>query len=241
MTRNHALTPEPITATLTTAGARVRVVASDRSDTVVLVEPIDSTNESHVKVAEKTEVDLSAGELSIKTTKPGDKDGSIAITIELPAASRLALNTAWTEVRADGRFGDCVLNVSSGQVRLDHIAALRGNVGAGAVAIGRVAGTATLDGGDRGSIDIDRAEGDVTARAGNCPIRIGRMTRGRAELSNASGGIEVGIGEGTAASVDAKSTKGAVRNSVPTRESGTEVTVHARTRLDDIVIHPAAG
>jgi hypothetical protein len=34
-------TPGPITATVQVAGAQVRVSASDRTDTVVLVEPID--------------------------------------------------------------------------------------------------------------------------------------------------------------------------------------------------------
>lgn len=272
-------TPEPITATLTTAGAKVRVAASDRSDTLVQVEPIDSASKSDVKVAENTKVDFSAGELSIKTTKPGDKNGSVAITIELPIGSTLALNTAWTDVRAHGLLGDCVLDVASGQVQLDHIAALRGRLAAGEVAIEHIYGTATIDGGTAGvrigevkgavryegstgkvwighalsdidlsgasgSFDIDRAEADVTVKAANCPIRVGRLTRGQAELSNASGGIEVGIGEDTAASVDAKSTKGTVRNSLPAQDDPDEfdnkVKVYARTRHDDIVIRRAA-
>lgn len=267
------VTPEPITATLTTAGARVRVAASERSDTVVLVEPVDSANKSDLKVAENTKVDFSAGELSVRTTKSGDKNGSVAITIELPAGSRLVLNTAWTDVHAEGLLGSCELNVASGQVQLDHIAALRGNLAAGEVAVGHVAGTVDIDGGaagvrigeaagvvryegstgkvwighalsdvglggSSGSFDIDRADGNVVATAANCPIRIGRLTGGQAELTNASGGIEVGIGEG-AAQVDAKSTKGSVRNSVQD-SADSDIKVYARTRLDDIVIHPAA-
>ncbi|SHG22110.1 DUF4097 family beta strand repeat-containing protein [Streptoalloteichus hindustanus] len=272
-------TPEPITATLTTAGARVRVAASHRSDTVVLVEPINSADKSDVRVAENTEVDFSAGELSIRTTKSGDKTGSVAITVELPIGSRLVLNTAWTDVRADGLLGDCELNTASGQVRLDHIAALRANLSTGGVEIGHVDGSAVIEGGAagvrigevtglvryqgstgkiwighawsdvefgsaRGSVDVDRAEGSVIANAGDCPIRIGRMTRGQAELTNASGGIEVGISEGAVASVDARSTKGVVRSSLPAQDTSgefdNEVRVYARTRLDDIVIHPAA-
>jgi hypothetical protein len=273
-------TPEPITASVTTAGARVRVAASERSDTVVLVEPINSANSSDVKVAEHTEVDLTGGELSVRTTKSGDKNGSVAITIELPVGSRLVLNTAWTDVHAEGLLGDCELNIASGQVQLDHTAALRANLAAGSVAIGHIAGTADIDGGaagvrigevtgvvryqgstgkvwigharsdldlggSSGSFDIDRADGSVTAKAANCPIRIGQLTRGQADLVNASGGIEIGISEGTAASVDATSTKGAVRNSLPAQDGLGEftdkVTVHARTRLDDIVIHRATA
>jgi hypothetical protein len=270
-------TPEPITATLTTAGARVRVVASERSDTVVRVEPVDSASSSDVKVAEKTKVSFSSGALSVKTTKSGAKDGSVAITIELPAGSKLVLNTAWTDVHTDGLFGDCELNIASGHVRLDWVAALRGNVAAGEVTVGHVAGPVDLEGGTAGiriseaagvvryrgstgkvwighaladvdlggsggSFVIDQADGNVIAKAADCPIRIGRMTRGQAELMNAAGGIEVGIGEGATAWVDADSTKGAVRDSLPAQNKAEfSVKVFARTRRDDIVIHRAAA
>ena len=50
-----------------------------------------------------------------------------------------------------------------------------------------------------GGFDIDRADGSVTAKTGDGAIRIGRLTRGQAELLNGSGNIEVGISEGTAA------------------------------------------
>jgi hypothetical protein len=272
-------TPEPITATLTTGGAQVRIAASDRSDTTVLVEPINRANKTDVKVAEHTKVDFAGGELSIETTKAGDRNGSVAITIELPAGSNLVLHTAWSDVHADGPLGDCELHMASGQVRLDHVAALRAQLAAGAVAIEHIGGTATIEGGTAsvrigeaegvvryegatgkiwignaladidlngasGSFDVDRAEGSVIAKAADCPIRIGRMTRGQAELLNASGGIEIGISEGTAAWVDAKSTKGSVRSSLPAQDSpdtfDNRVKIYARTRRDDIVIHRAA-
>jgi hypothetical protein len=47
------VTPGPITAAVQVAGAQVRVAASDRSDTVVLVEPIDEASPSDVKVAQR--------------------------------------------------------------------------------------------------------------------------------------------------------------------------------------------
>jgi len=268
-------TPKPITAALTTAGARVQVVAGERTDTVVRVEPINSADKTDVKVAEKTEVEFSDGELSIRTNKAGDKNGSVAITVELPVGSRLNLNLAWSEVAVDGRLGDCELEMASGQVRLDQVAALRGRMAAGSVAVGRVAGPVDIEGatggvrmgevegvvryqgssgrvwighalsdvdfrGANGSFDIDRAEGDVVAEAADCPIRIGRMTRGRARLMNASGGIEVAVAENSAAAVDAESRKGSVRDSVSapdaSADSTDQVEVYARTRRDDIVI-----
>ncbi|MEO6082974.1 MAG: DUF4097 family beta strand repeat-containing protein [Umezawaea sp.] len=270
-------TPEPITATLTTAGALVRIAASERTDTVVRVEPVNSANKTDVKVAEKTKVDFSAGVLAIKTTKSGGQNGSVAITIELPAGSKLVLNTAWTAVRADGVLGDCEVNTGSGQVQLDRVTTLRGSLGAGGIEVGHIAGTAHIEGSSAGvrigevegvvryqgttgrvwigharsdvdlgsaggSFDIGRADGSVIVKAANCPIRIGQVTRGQVELTNASGGIEIGVSEGTTAEVDAKSTKGLVRSSLPAQDHpGDSVKVYARTRLDDIVIRPAAA
>ena len=273
-------TPGPIAATVQVAGAQVRVTASDRTDTVVLVEPINKASRSDVKVADKTKVDFAGGQLSVKTTTSGDKNGSVAITIDLPTGSSLVAYLAHSGVRADGSFGECELHMASGRVQLDRINALQANIAAGEVAIGHIAGRATIDGGAvavrigevkgtvglrssggqiwighasadldlssaSGGFDIDRADGSVTAKTANGAIRIGRMTRGQAELSNSSGNIEVGISEGTAARVDANSKRGSVRNSVPSQEnpgpSDDKVTVHARTRYGDIIIRRAAS
>ena len=273
-------TPGPIAATVQLAGAQVRVTASDRTDTVVLVEPINEASRSDVKVADKTKVDFAGGQLSVKTTTPGDKNGSVAITIDLPAGSSLVAYLAHSGVRADGSFGESELHMASGRVQLDRVDALQANIAAGEVAIGHIAGRATIDGGavavrisevkgtvglrssggqiwighasadldlssGSGGFDIDRADGSVTAKTGNGAIRIGRLTRGQAELSNRSGNIEVGISEGTAARVDANSKRGSVRNSVPSQEnpdpSDDKVTVHARTRYGDIIIQRAAS
>ena len=192
-------TPGPIAATVEVAGARVRVTASDRTDTVVLVEPINEASRSDVKVASKTKVDFAGGQLSVKTTTPGDKSGSVAIMIDLPAGSSLAAYLAHSSVQVDGS----------------------------------------------GDFDIDRADGSITATTASGAIRIGRMTHGQAKLMNGSGNIEVGIGEGTAASIDVNSERGSVRNSVASQEipdaSAAKVTVYARTRHGDIIIGRAAS
>lgn len=55
-------TPGPVTATVEVAGAQVRVTASDRTDTMVLVEPRNPASRKDVKVAGKTKVDLADGQ-----------------------------------------------------------------------------------------------------------------------------------------------------------------------------------
>jgi hypothetical protein len=273
-------TPEPIAATVEVAGARVRATASDRTDTVVLVEPINETSRSDVKVASNTRVDFADGQLSVTTTTPGDKSGSVAITIDLPAGSSLAVHLAHSSVQVDGPVGQCELQLASGQVQLDRIGALQASIASGEVAIGHIAGRASIDGGafamrlgevngavtlsssggqawigqasadldlssGSGDFDIDRADGSVTATTGKGAIRIGRMTHGQAKLMNGSGNIEVGIGEGAVASIDASSERGAVHDFVSSQgnsgPSDDTVMVHARTRHGDIIIRRAAG
>ncbi|HTQ88054.1 MAG TPA: DUF4097 family beta strand repeat-containing protein [Streptosporangiaceae bacterium] len=272
-------TPGPITATVEAGGAQVRITASDRTDTVVLVEPLDPASRKDVKVADRTTVDFAAGQLTVKTTVAGDKDRSVAITIDLPAGSHLVASLAHSGVHVDGSVGPCELRMASGRVQLDRIDALRADIAAGEVEIGRIAGRADIDGatfavrigeaegpvgitssGGRAwighaaadlefssgssGIDIDRADGSVTATTGSGAIRIGRMTRGQAKLTNGSGDIEVGIGDGTAAHLDVNSERGSVRNSMASPQnpaaSDAQLTVHARTRRGDIVIGRAA-
>jgi hypothetical protein len=139
-------TPGPIAATVVVAGAQVRVTASDRTDTVVLVKPIDKASRSEVKVANKTKVDFVGGHLSVKTTVSGDKNGSVVITIDLPAGSSLLAYLSHSSVHADGTFGECELHMASGRVQLDRISALRANIAAGEVTIGHIAGRANVEG-----------------------------------------------------------------------------------------------
>lgn len=273
-------TAGPITAKVQVAGARVRVTASDRTDTVVLVEPIDTKSQKDVKVADKTKVEYADGQLSVKTTASGTKDQSVAITIDLPTGSSLAVDLAYSAVQADGSFGECDLQMSSGQVELDRLDALHANIASGEVAIGHIAGGADIDGGaftlrigevkgtvgltnsggqawighasgdlDLGSgscdFDIDRVDGSITAGTASGAVRIGRMTHGQAKLMNGSGNIEVGISEGSAASIDVNSERGAVHDFVSSEgqqdPSDHKVMIHARTRNGDIIIQRAAS
>lgn len=71
------------------------------------------------------------------------------------------------------------------------------------------------------------------------------MTHGQAKLTNGSGNIEVSISEGTAASIDANSERGAAQDFVSSQgnavQSDHKVMVHARTRHGDIIIQRAAS
>ena len=199
-------TPGPIAATVQVAGARVRVTATDRTDTVVLVEPIDVASRSDVRVAGKTKVEFADGQLSVKTTAAGSKNGSVAITIDLPAGSSLVAYLAYSSVQADGSVGECELHMASGRVELDRIDALHANISAGEVEIGHIAGRADIEGG-ASEVRIGEVEGSVGISSSGGRAWIGHAAADL-DLSSASGGFDIDRADG---SVIAKTASGAIR------------------------------
>jgi DUF4097 and DUF4098 domain-containing protein YvlB len=199
-------TPGPIVATVSVAGAQVRVSASDRTDTVVLVEPINKASRKDVKVAEKTKVDFVGGQLSVKTTASGDKTGSVAITIDLPAGSGFTAYLAHSDVHADGLFGECELHVASGRVQLDRINALQANIAAGEVTIGHITGRANIEG-STVAMRINEAKDTVKLSSSGGQTWIGHASADL-DLSSASGGFDIDRADG---SVTATTASGAIR------------------------------
>jgi hypothetical protein len=199
-------TPGPIAATVVVAGAQVRVTASDRTDTVVLVEPIDQASQSDVRVASKTKVDFAGGQLSVKTTVSGDKNGSVVITIGLPAGSGLVAYLAHSTVHADGPFGECELHMASGRVQLDRISALQANIAAGEVTIGHIAGRASIEGAAF-AMRISEAKDTVKLSSSGGQAWIGHAFADL-DLSSGHGGFDIDRADG---GVTARTGDGAVR------------------------------
>ena len=199
-------TPAPIAATVQVAGAQVRVTASDRTDTVVLVEPINEASRSDVKVANKTKVDFAGDRLSVKTTTPGDKNGSVAITIDLPAGSSLVAYLAHSGVHADGSFGECELHMASGRVQLDSIDALQASIASGQVVIGHIAGRANIDGGAF-AMRIGEVKGAVGLSSSGGQAWIGHASADL-DLSSGSGDFDIDRADG---SITATTASGAIR------------------------------
>jgi hypothetical protein len=196
-------TPNPITATVQVAGARVRVNASDRTDTTVRVEPIDPASKTDVRVADKTKVVFADGRLTVKTTASGAKHGSVAITIDLPTGSNLVTYLGHSTVQAEGSFGECELHTAASDVQLDRVDALQANFGSGALTVGRVAGRTRIDGG-KVAVRIGEAEGAVELSTSGEPTWIGHaaadldLTGGNTafDIDRADGNVNAKTGNG---------------------------------------------
>jgi DUF4097 and DUF4098 domain-containing protein YvlB len=211
-------TPAPISAVLDIPAGRVRFIAADRADTAVEVLPADASKGRDVKVAEQTTVEYGDGVLRIEASAKNQvlgPSGSIEVTVQLPAGSRVKVKAASAELRAVGRFGDVAFEGAHGAIKLDEAASVRLTTVAGDVSVGRLNGPA----------EISTGKGD---------IRIAEAVRGTVVLRTQAGDVSVGAAHGVSASLDAGTTYGRIHNAIK-NEGAADLNIHATTAYGDIV------
>ncbi|MCO5970152.1 DUF4097 family beta strand repeat-containing protein [Actinoallomurus soli] len=210
-------TPAPITAVVDIPAGRVQVIAADRTDTTVDVRPANPSKNRDVKAAEQTTVEYADGTLRIHVPTGNQilgPSGSIEVTIQLPAGSRVEGKAAATELRTVGRLGDVTFDGAYRHIKLDEAASLRLTATDGDVEVGRLGGPA----------DISTARGD---------IQITEATGGKVVLSTQSGDITIGAATGVSAALDAGTPNGRITNALK-NDGITELDLHATTSNGDI-------
>jgi hypothetical protein len=210
-------TPAPISAVMDVPAGRVRLIAAERADTTVEVRPANAANRRDVRVAEQTTVDYGDGVLRIAAPAARNEylgpSGSVEVTVQLPAGSRIEGKAAFAEFRGVGRFGDVALE-AYGVVKIDEAASVRLTAYAGDVEVGRLGGPA----------EISTQQGD---------IQIAEAVRGTVVLTTQMGNVTVGAADGVSASLDAGTGYGRVSNAL--KNDGTAgLDIHATTSQGDI-------
>jgi len=213
-------THEPISAVLDIPAGRVQFIAGDRTDTAVEILPVDPSKGRDVKVAEEAKVEYGDGVLRIEVVAKNQyfgPSGSVAVTVQLPAGSRVQVKAASAELRAAGRFGEVAVESDHGSIDLDEVASARITTTAGDVTVGRLNGPA----------EIRTSKGD---------IRVAEAVRGSVVLRTVAGDVEIGAAAGASASLDAGTTTGRISNALKNAEgAAAELTIHATTTVGDIV------
>ncbi|WRZ88019.1 DUF4097 domain-containing protein [Streptomyces sp. NBC_01007] len=209
-------TPAPISAVLDVPAGRIQFIAADRADTTVEVLPANPSKSRDTKTAEQTTVTYADGVLRI--TAPGGQlfgsSGSLEITVQLPAGSRVEAKAASAELRGVGRLGDVAFDGAYRQIKIDEAASVRLTATDGDVEVGRLGGPA----------EISTARGD---------IRITEAVRGTVVLRTRSGDISIAAAPGVSASLDAGTDHGRVSNTL--KNDGTaELDIRATTSRGDI-------
>jgi DUF4097 and DUF4098 domain-containing protein YvlB len=211
-------TTTAIAAVLDIPAGRVQLIAADRSDTVVEVRPADSAKSRDVRAADETRVEYADGVLRIEAGPAKNRllgpSGSIEVTVQLPAGSRVEAKVASADVRGAGRLGDVDVEAALGSVKLDEAAVARLTLQAGDVTIGRLTGDA----------QISTGKGDIT---------ITEAVRGKVVLTTQAGDVSVGAAAGVSASLDAGTTYGRILNSLSNTE-GAQLEIRATTAYGDI-------
>ncbi|GAA3215855.1 DUF4097 domain-containing protein [Dactylosporangium siamense] len=216
-------TPEPISVIIDITVGELRLVAGDRTDTVVEVRPSDDTDESDVQAAQQTRVEYANGTLTVRGPKSrmfdfSKKTRSIAVLVELPTGSSVRGDVTVGDIDSTGALGDCRFKSSVGRFRLDQTGHLHADT-VGHVAAGTVAGDAEVATGS-GDVRIGEIRGAAVIKSSNGPIEIGTVT-GQLRARAANGTITVDRAD---AGVDAKTSNGAIRVGRVARESVTLVT-----------------
>ncbi|WP_406041589.1 DUF4097 domain-containing protein [Micromonospora sp. NBC_00898] len=213
-------TSAAISAVLDIPAGRIQVIAADRADTTVEVLPANASKGRDVKAAEQTKVEFGDGVLRIKA--PAEKNqilgasGSIEVTVQLPAGSRIEAKAAAAEFRGVGRLGDVACEGAHGAVKIDEAASVRVAAYAGDVTVGRLTGPA----------EISTQKGD---------IHIAEATSGTVVLRTQMGDVTVGAAHGVSACLDAGTGYGRIHNALKNTEGAAAgLTIHATTGHGDI-------
>jgi hypothetical protein len=205
-------TPEPISATVELGVGDLRIVASDRTDTMVEVRPSDPAKKADATAAEQTRVEYASGRLLIKAPKGWRQYSfrgggeSVEVQIELPAGSHLRGDTGVAALRCQGRLGECRYKTGLGDIQLDQAGAVQLRTGMGDVAVERAAGDAEVTTGS-GSVRIDRIDGAAVVKNSDGDTWIGEII-GNLRVNAANGRISV---DRACETVAAKSANGDVR------------------------------
>ncbi|MCX5064161.1 DUF4097 domain-containing protein [Streptomyces sp. NBC_00201] len=211
-------TPAPISAVLDIPAGRIRFIAADRADTTVEVLPANPSKTRDVQAAEQTTVAYADGVLRIHTPELKNQlfgpSGSLEVSVQLPAGSRIEARTASCELRGVGRLGDVAFDGAYRRIKIDEAASLRLTAVDGDVEVGRLGGPA----------NISTARGD---------IRITEAVRGAVVLTTQSGDITVGAAASVSAALAADTDYGRISNALK-NDGSVELDIRATTSRGDI-------
>jgi DUF4097 and DUF4098 domain-containing protein YvlB len=218
-------TPRPITATVEVTVGDLRIVAAERTDTVVEVRPSDPGSEADVRDADQTRVEYADGRLLVKTPKQRGlglfgKPGSVDVTVDLPAGSQLRAEIGAGGIRAAGVLADSRVKCGAGDVQLDWVGPLSLETGAGRVDVDAVAGRADISTGS-GRLQVGEIDGPAVVKNSNGDSRLGLVT-GDLQVKAANGDITVDrAGSGVVASTaNGAITVGAVTRGTASLKTG---------------------
>jgi DUF4097 and DUF4098 domain-containing protein YvlB len=251
-------TREPILVTVEIPAGRIDVEGTETEETHVGIERVGrDLDPSKIEVDLREEGGRRHLVVRARHTKFGN--GRYRVTITTHAGADLRIETAAADVRLRGSFGDADVNSASGDIEAGEVrgnARMRsasGNLAvsdvhgeaelhsvSGRLRVGRAQGRADLHS-VSGSVTVDEAMSAVVVQTVSGDVRLGSIAKGDVMLHSVSGDIEVGIGVGAKAFIDAHSMSGRMRSDLEMSDTpGTpgepDVDVRANTMSGNVTI-----
>ncbi|MFJ9585418.1 DUF4097 family beta strand repeat-containing protein [Streptomyces acidicola] len=226
-------TPEPISVTAHVGAGSIRFTASDRLDTVVEVRPGTPKRDKDVRAAEQTEVTYAGRVLTVRTKERRliGPSGTVDVTVDLPAGSRVDVTGSWTQVLGEGRLGEVRVKTSGGDIRLDATGPLQLKAAHGSITVDRIEGLAEIAT-SFGSLRVGTVDGPAVLKNSHGITTVAAAI-GDLRVNGAHGDIDIARAE---SSVTATTAHGALR--VAEVASGT---VHLETNMGAIEVGVRAG
>ncbi|MFD5739256.1 DUF4097 family beta strand repeat-containing protein [Streptomyces massasporeus] len=211
--------PAPVSAVLDIPAGHIRLIAADRTDTTVEVLPADPAKSRDVKAAQQIEITHHDGVLRIEAPAAKNRilgpSGSVEVTVQLPAGSRVQAKAAAADLRGVGRLGDVTFDAAQGTIKLDETGSAHLTLLAGDISVGRLGGPA----------EISTQKGD---------LRIAQAVTGAVALRTEQGDITVDAAHGVSAALDAGTGLGRIHNALKNTDGTAGLTIHATTAQGDI-------
>jgi DUF4097 and DUF4098 domain-containing protein YvlB len=222
------------------AGGELRVIGPKRTfDFSRKLRSVDVTIE--LPTGSRVDARVQMGDLRTAGRLGETRLKTSAGNVSVERTGALRLETAAGHVTVGAVTGDASISTGTGRVQVGEVqgtAAVKNSNGA--TVIGAVTGDVRVRAAN-GDIEIERADAGVDAKTSNGDVRLGQVARGSVVLETGMGGLEVGIAEGTAAWLEAKTGFGHVlnqlENSAGPDDAVETVQVHARTSFGDITVH----
>ena len=205
-------TPAPISVTVEIGVGDIQIVASDRTDTVVEVDPSDAAKKADVAAAEQTRVEYAGGRLLIKAPKGWRQytfsggGESIDVQIDLPAGSGVRAESGIAAFLSTGRLGECRFKTGLGEIRLEQAGVAQLSTGGGDIVMDRVDDRAELATGS-GAVQVASVGGTAVVKNANGDTWIGEVT---GEILVNAANCKISVDQAHAA-VTAKTANGDIR------------------------------
>jgi hypothetical protein len=253
-------TPTPVRLVVRTGPGHVTITAEDTQRTTVELTALNAAGEQAIA---ETVVEHRDGTVLVDV--PREKVGlfrpgpSVGITVTCPRGSELDAASGSADLRAGGEYAGAALRTGSGNISVETVTGpgtvKTGSgeiqidrstgrtmvaVGSGNVRVGEVAGELVTKTGS-GDVEVDRLDGSLVTKSGSGRLVVRRAHAGKVNANGASGGVSVGIAEGTAAWLDVSTVSGRVDQELgatdPPDEGRPTVEITAHTVSGDLRIH----